>query len=231
MKPLHLTLPPNEAGRDFVVGDVHGEYDKLMAAMEVVNFDRSVDRLISVGDLIDRGDKSWECLNLFYEPWFYAVRGNHEQFMFDAINRKCPANYRGWMANGGLWALEYLDTDEFRDVVADLDEIMPWTITIGDIGICHAQPPVQWTEEMFNFNLNTLIWGRKRCGKDFRVAGINRIYVGHTPVCKISTFGNVTYCDTGAVFQEDAPLILEEICPLKSSTCSSSTPSEDTPQD
>ena len=52
----HLkTLPPNRAGRDFLLGDLHGMMDELTAAMQAAGFDRSRDRIISVGDLIDRG--------------------------------------------------------------------------------------------------------------------------------------------------------------------------------
>ena len=48
-------LPENTQGRDFLIGDLHGYYQALMQALEEVAFDPDTDRLISVGDLIDRG--------------------------------------------------------------------------------------------------------------------------------------------------------------------------------
>jgi hypothetical protein len=53
-----LALPANTAGRDFVCGDIHGCFDELDAALAKLQFDPAVDRLISVGDLVDRGPRS-----------------------------------------------------------------------------------------------------------------------------------------------------------------------------
>lgn len=58
-----LSLPENQNGRDFVVGDIHGHFAMLNELMEVVAFDRNVDRLFAVGDLIDRGPNSVRCGN------------------------------------------------------------------------------------------------------------------------------------------------------------------------
>ena len=45
----------NTAGRDFAVGDIHGHFTRLQSALDKAGFEPSVDRLFSVGDLIDRG--------------------------------------------------------------------------------------------------------------------------------------------------------------------------------
>ncbi len=69
----------------WVVGDLHGCYTNLMNRLDAVGFDPAQDLLVSVGDLIDRGTENVECLDLINQPWFRAVRGNHEQMMLDAI--------------------------------------------------------------------------------------------------------------------------------------------------
>lgn len=74
-----MRIAHNIHGRDFVVGDLHGHYNELRHLMDKVQFDISVDRLFSVGDLVDRGPESWECVMLLEQPWFYAVLGNHER--------------------------------------------------------------------------------------------------------------------------------------------------------
>ena len=53
-----LKLPENTQGRDFVVGDLHGRFDDLQEAMRLNQFDPGKDRIISCGDLIDRGSGS-----------------------------------------------------------------------------------------------------------------------------------------------------------------------------
>lgn len=72
------SYPPNTHGADFVVGDLHGHGAELLDALERLGFDRSRDRLFCTGDLIDRGPDSFGALKLITEPWFYFVRGNHE---------------------------------------------------------------------------------------------------------------------------------------------------------
>lgn len=79
-------VPPNLDGRDFVVGDLHGCFDELSKLLNYVKFDTSRDRLFSTGDLIDRGPKSLECLNLLNEKWFFAVLGNHEDLILNNIS-------------------------------------------------------------------------------------------------------------------------------------------------
>ncbi|MEP6636174.1 MAG: metallophosphoesterase [Acidobacteriota bacterium] len=64
--------------RTIVVGDIHGCYDELISLLDKVGFGTD-DRLISVGDLITKGPKSREILDLFItESRFTAVIGNHD---------------------------------------------------------------------------------------------------------------------------------------------------------
>jgi len=64
--------------RTIVVGDIHGCYDELMKLMNKVELQKS-DRVISVGDLIAKGPKSREVLDLFInDQRFSAVIGNHD---------------------------------------------------------------------------------------------------------------------------------------------------------
>jgi serine/threonine protein phosphatase 1 len=70
-----LVLPANTTGRDFVCGDIHGCFDALDAQLEQLAFDAAMDRLISVGDLIDRGPRSADALHYLRKPWLHAVMG------------------------------------------------------------------------------------------------------------------------------------------------------------
>ena len=98
---LFRTLPANTRGRDFVVGDVHGCFDTLGLLLGQVDFDPERDRLLSVGDLIDRGPGSWQVLDWLAQMWLFAVRGNHEQM---AIDYDASDAWRERYArNGGEW--------------------------------------------------------------------------------------------------------------------------------
>jgi serine/threonine protein phosphatase 1 len=85
-------LPANSGGRDFVVGDLHGCLDDLYQLLEEVRFDPARDRLLSVGDLADRGPRSLEALALLRQPWVHGVMGNHEQMLVNA--------FAPWLASG-----------------------------------------------------------------------------------------------------------------------------------
>ncbi|MGH8462894.1 MAG: metallophosphoesterase, partial [Pseudomonas sp.] len=45
----------NHQGRDYAVGDIHGHFQRVWAQLMRAGFDPKVDRLFSVGDLVDRG--------------------------------------------------------------------------------------------------------------------------------------------------------------------------------
>lgn len=90
-----VKIPANVDGRDFVVGDLHGCYDELMLLLEHVNFNKEQDRLFCVGDLIDRGPKPKECLELLHEKWFYPVLGNHETLLLEFIHKIKIGNLKG----------------------------------------------------------------------------------------------------------------------------------------
>ncbi|WP_426327871.1 metallophosphoesterase [Pedobacter sp. R-06] len=65
--------------RIFVVGDIHGCYDELLELIDKIAFDEH-DLLISVGDIVDRGNKSLEVYHFFRDlPNAEIIMGNHER--------------------------------------------------------------------------------------------------------------------------------------------------------
>ncbi len=71
-------------GATYVIGDVHGCYDTLLALWPKLGFDRRRDRLWMVGDLVNRGPKSLEVLRWARDlqqqlgDRLSLVLGNHE---------------------------------------------------------------------------------------------------------------------------------------------------------
>lgn len=138
---LFHALPMNPVGRDFVVGDIHGHVALLDALLAAIDFEPGVDRLIALGDLIDRGPDSRVLLErLREEPWFYSVRGNHEAWLQASIDDWGMA--RIWRQNGGNWA-DRLSMAELRDLSAIVDG-MPLAMTLDlidgrKVGLVHAE--------------------------------------------------------------------------------------------
>jgi Calcineurin-like phosphoesterase len=66
------------SGRTIVVGDIHGCYDELMNLLDKAELGPD-DRVVAVGDLITKGPKSREVLELFMtDNRFSTVIGNHD---------------------------------------------------------------------------------------------------------------------------------------------------------
>lgn len=197
----------NHAGRDFAVGDIHGHFTRLQQALDAAGFDPAVDRLFSVGDLIDRGPECRDVLDWLAKPWFHPVRGNHDDYVchFDT----CDVD--NWVYNGGMW-FAGLAFDEQREFAAQFNEL-PIAIEVetaeGLIGILHADCPFpSWHELQFELEgmtgqrlklvKNTCMWSRTRIEQEDEsgVADIRALIVGHTPLRKPVALGNVLHIDT-----------------------------------
>jgi hypothetical protein len=71
------------SGRTIVVGDLHGCFDELNDLLDKAAFGKD-DRLVCVGDLVVKGEKNREVLELFVsDPRFSSVIGNHDRALRD----------------------------------------------------------------------------------------------------------------------------------------------------
>lgn len=202
----------NTAGRDFAVGDIHGHFTRLQTALDKAGFEPSVDRLFSVGDLIDRGPESLDVDEwLLRKPWFHAVRGNHEQMAIDShaagrVSDECSMHF----INGGAWfyGLSSIEQDCYASILRDLPLVIEVETAHGLIGIVHADVPRGSWGEMISalsgsaFEANhvaaKLQWSRKRITEEDQsgVDGVRAVIVGHTPLRQPAVLGNVYHIDT-----------------------------------
>lgn len=200
--PHLLKLPKNLSGRDFVVGDIHFKTRELHRGLQALGFDRSVDRLIAVGDLIDRGPGMLNGLKLLGEPWFYTVRGNHEQMLIDAYRANPHLPYS---AHGARWWMTI--DDDSKPMIIDKLDSLPMAIEVetaqGLVGVVHADVPVglawnDFTQSLENTQIQDVaLWGRERIKKHHRggVLGAWRVCVGHTWIPHALRLGNVLALD------------------------------------
>jgi len=201
----HIKIEKNIKGRDFVIGDLHGNYPAFEKALENISFNFNEDRMFSVGDLIDRGDFSEKCLRLTELPWFHSVRGNHEQMMIESELNLDTA--RMWMRHGGDWIADI--SDETLNELRGLCRKLPISIVIdNEIGITHAECPFNGSEYDWNCiddraNEERLIWGRKQIKtSNSQCQNIIKTYHGHTTSENIIRQGNSYFLDTGACWPE-----------------------------
>lgn len=138
--PGLLKWPVNERGRDWFVGDVHGQLATLHRGLEAIQFDTAHDRLIGVGDLVDRGRQSFETLEFFaLNPWAISTLGNHEVMALRGIQ----GERTGYLSREP-WRM-LLTIEDQRKAVEYIRQ-MPIALEIPladgrNVGVIHAELP------------------------------------------------------------------------------------------
>lgn len=210
-----IRFSENRYGNDYAVGDIHGNFTALQAELDRIGFDPRVDRLFSVGDMVDRGPESEEFWDWLRKPWFFAVLGNHEQMAIDAVRGGglSHASLHHYQ-NGGSW-LYGLPTVE-RECYAQEMEDLPLVIEVetpkGIVVIIHAEVPYgnydkfkeHLHDESEHENMKaTATWARTKA-KSLNIdviPGCYKVIVGHTPRMEgVVVQGNVEYIDQGICF-------------------------------
>ena len=81
------------ARHTYVISDIHGQFDALMKMVDKIDF-RYDDELYILGDVIDRGLKSIECINwVMAQDNVLTLLGNHELIFYDNYIHNAPALY------------------------------------------------------------------------------------------------------------------------------------------
>ncbi len=184
---------------EYVIGDIHGEIDKLKTIIEKINYDSTQDKLIFVGDYVDRGADSYEVYKYIKEldnDKNIFIRGNHEEMMVDAVLNENKIDL--WYHNGGQKTkVSFPNNSELKNAAHFFDSL-PYYHTTQDHIFVHAGiNPSKSLEEQTEHDL---VWIREPFlgakSEDFKE---NRtIVAGHTPVAEVKFEENKILVDTGA---------------------------------
>ena len=187
-------------GRTIVVGDIHGCYDELVALLERARLGAD-DRVVSVGDLVTKGEKNREVLELFMaDGRFSAVMGNHDLALL-----------RYWRGETDKLKESQerarLELEEGRGRFAAYLASLPFVIDLGAYVVVHAglrpgvplaeQSPADMTE------LRTLCPDRRdRNGTPWYEAydGDKTALFGHWPAADLRRGPMALGLDTGCVY-------------------------------
>lgn len=103
--------------RLFAIGDIHGcltALDALLASLQL----RPEDRLVFLGDFIDRGPDSRGVIERLLElestGHHVFLRGNHEAWMMSGSANL--SMFQSWWEVGGLETLQSYETDDLNDI-------------------------------------------------------------------------------------------------------------------
>jgi serine/threonine protein phosphatase 1 len=114
-----------------VIGDIHGCYDELVSLLQKVELAHS-DRVVAVGDLIVKGRKNKEVLDLFSsDPRFASVIGNHDLAILNFWQ-----GHHASLKSSQKRACDELETEKER--YAAYLSSLPFIIDLGSHAVVHA---------------------------------------------------------------------------------------------
>ncbi len=193
-------------GNTFIIGDVHGCVDMLKQLMDKLPWDPRTDRLIFLGDYIDRGEDPKGVVDLVLSlmecsPRVDCLLGNHEALFLNFLEGRDRALY---FMNGGWNTLVSYQKDrrEWSDDlvppqhIAFYRNLKPY-IELEEYYVVHAgfRPGV----DIVSQSVEDMIWIRE----DFIYSDYDfgkRVIFGHTPFQEPLVLENKIGLDTGAVY-------------------------------
>jgi serine/threonine protein phosphatase 1 len=190
----------------FVIGDIHGCLDMLKRLIDKIEWNPANDRLIFIGDYIDRGENSKGVIDFILRlkkdsTLIQCLLGNHEQMFLDYLS---GVDSQTFLLNGGLSTLRsYEAIKKSKD-----DPLIPSShldffsslltmIELEQYYIVHAgfQPNIGIEDQ----NLNDMLWIREEfIYSDYDFGKV--VIFGHTPFNSPLVMKNKIGIDTGAVF-------------------------------
>ena len=123
----------------YVVGDIQGCLTPLLALLEKLDFDPSKDKLISVGDLINRGPQSLQTLRFCMDlgDAFQMVLGNHDLHLLAVAEGVRKPNPKDTLP-------DILEAPDAPEILAWLRS-HPLLLEIQGYHIVHAGIPHIWS--------------------------------------------------------------------------------------
>lgn len=157
----------------YAVGDIQGCFDPLQRLLDRVKFDPTRDQLWSVGDIVNRGPQSLECLRFLYRLGDSArvVLGNHDLHLLAVAHGVRPLKR-------GDTLQPILDAPDCAELLAWLRR-QPLLHRDGKYTMVHAGLAPQWTvaraQQLAN-EIAAVLQGK-------RLLEFLRGMYGDTPIC------------------------------------------------
>ena len=213
--------------RRLVIGDIHGEFERMVDVLDKCGFDPDQDVLYSTGDLCDRGPEPIAVLDYLYAlPHFCPIVGNHDLWLLGYLQQKLALDdYWLWVnCNHGDVTRKAVDlqSEEWKRNIADRISATPIVRKAGDFLICHGGlcdrvrknvdsekfidiPVRDLDDDTHDILYEDVVWDRTHLynaintNKSEKAYGC-RVIVGHTPLKSpfVTEDGNLIAIDTGA---------------------------------
>ncbi len=193
-----------DAQRCFIVGDIHGCLDMLKDLMAKIDWRPDRDRLIFLGDYIDRGEDSKGVIDFLVDlmntsPYVQGLMGNHESLFLNYLEGD-EEDEELFIINGGATTLNSYRRNRHTHIPQDhisFLKSLKITLELHNYYVVHAgfKPGVEIDEQ----SLEDCLWIREPF--IFSNYDFGKIVIfGHTPFPFPLVMDNKIGLDTGAVF-------------------------------
>lgn len=187
--------------RFFCIGDIHGRYKALEQVFERAGFNYENDTCIFVGDIVDRGEQSFECIEFMYGlKNKILIKGNHDENFHQYIKTKRDVFHgkHGSFITTKLWNAE--KNEERKKLIEEYFTLtIPYYIDGKNRMFTHGGfDNMQRVEDQddWTFSWDRELWNQAiRCAENQKVPTVdcfNEIYIGHTPTINYSAKEEVT---------------------------------------
>jgi serine/threonine protein phosphatase 1 len=197
--------------RLFAIGDIHGCFDPFYELVEQKIRFRKGDRLVLLGDYIDRGYQTKEVIDYIMklqEDGFDIIPliGNHESMMLDSLGN--DQSVSNWFMNGGyetLYSFGVESINELNNKYIHFFRNLPLYYLQDQFMFVHAGFNDEITDPLSDSF--QMIWSRRENYSNPFFTGKIIIH-GHTPVplstCReaLLSHNRVINIDTGCVYDE-----------------------------
>jgi len=191
-------------GRIFAIGDIHGCFEKIQTLIRKLPADYNKDKVVFLGDYIDRGSDSRKVLDLMVElrrkhpSSFIFLKGNHEAMFLDYIENG-PLK-ETFLKFGGRETLRSYGTEDSLDIPKEHLEFLRGLKSIYlTERFCFVHAGLKPGIPLENQAEEDILWIRFKFIKSDYDWG-KRVIFGHTPFDSPLIEKNKIGIDTGAVY-------------------------------
>lgn len=209
-----MNIKDNTQNRTLVIGDIHGCVKHLEKLLNLTNYNQQHDKLIFLGDYIDRGDYSKEVLDLLIDlkklsPSNIFLMGNHEDMMLSNILDDGRHTKSIWISNGSDATMKsfklslYYNLNKIEPVYIDflkslkqiyIDENLK--MIFAHAGVDPRRPPHE--QDLLDKYIGPM-WIRIDFHNNKNPAGHYKVIFGHTPVYQIKPDHYNVYIDNNKI--------------------------------
>ncbi len=196
----------------YIIGDIHGCYDKYIALLKRINL-TDEDELYILGDALDRGSEPIKVMqDIMNRPNAIYILGNHDLAFYLLMKKLCVevteanaesqidmdllAHYQEWAADGGQVTAEQfrrLSQEDKEDVLCFLEEASTYEIIEHEgktyVLVHGGLGEYELDKEPWECSLAEMVEDRADYSRPYFTDKNKLLVTGHTPTDKIEGWG------------------------------------------